>query len=62
MNKVTKFILRRCKYVAFAMLTILLLLVAFPGFTQLYPHEGFVTVKGGKVWYRIMGSGNKPPL
>ena len=26
------------------------------------PKEGFIDVKGGKVWYRINGTGNKPTL
>ena len=26
------------------------------------PKEGFIDVKGGKVWYRINGTGNKPAL
>jgi proline iminopeptidase len=26
------------------------------------PSEGFITVEGGKVWYRIVGSGDKTPL
>src|SRR4029077_13345000 len=26
------------------------------------PREGFVGVPGGKVWYRIMGSGSQTPL
>ena len=29
---------------------------------KLTPGEGFINVKGGKVWYRIVGSGDKPPL
>ena len=29
---------------------------------QLFPHEGFINVTGGKVWYRIVGSGNNTPL
>lgn len=29
---------------------------------QLSPHEGYINVTGGKVWYRIVGSGNKTPL
>lgn len=29
---------------------------------QLSPHEGHINVTGGKVWYRIVGSGNKTPL
>ena len=28
----------------------------------LQPHEGFVDVPGGRVWYRIVGSGNRTPL
>ena len=26
------------------------------------PKEGFIDVKGGKIWYRINGTGNKPAL
>jgi proline iminopeptidase len=26
------------------------------------PGEGYIKVQGGKVWYRIVGKGNKPPL
>ena len=29
---------------------------------QLSPQEGYINVTGGKVWYRIVGSGNKTPL
>lgn len=29
---------------------------------QLSPHEEYINVTGGKVWYRIVGSGNKTPL
>ncbi len=29
---------------------------------KLVPGEGYIQVKGGKVWYRIVGSGDKPPL
>ena len=29
---------------------------------SLYPHEGFVDVNGGKIWYRVMGAGDKTPL
>jgi proline iminopeptidase len=28
----------------------------------LIPEEGYISVKGGKVWYRIYGSGDKTPL
>lgn len=30
--------------------------------TTLIPHEGYINVKGGKVWYKIYGSGDKTPL
>jgi len=30
--------------------------------TELKPHEGFVEVTGGKIWYRVYGEGNKTPL
>jgi len=28
----------------------------------LKPGEGYINVQGGRIWYRIVGSGNKPPL
>lgn len=30
--------------------------------TTLTPHEGYIHVTGGKIWYKIVGSGNKIPL
>ncbi|MCW3118073.1 MAG: pip [Chitinophagaceae bacterium] len=41
---------------------VIILLNTFCATAQLYPHEGYLDVKGGKVWYRIVGSGNKTPL
>ncbi len=41
---------------------VLLLLISFQAVAQLSPKEGFITVKGGKLWYKIVGSGNKTPL
>ena len=41
---------------------VILLLNILPAAAQLYPHEGYIDVKGGKLWYRIVGSGNKTPL
>ena len=29
---------------------------------KLHPSEGFINVKGGKVWYRIIGDGDKTPI
>ena len=29
---------------------------------ELQPGEGFINVDGGKVWYRVVGSGNKTPI
>ena len=47
--------------------SILLIILIFwiTGCTQtnkLKPAEGFITVKGGKVWYRIVGEGDKIPI
>jgi proline iminopeptidase len=28
----------------------------------LHPQQGYVSVKGGKVWYRVFGNGNKTPI
>jgi proline iminopeptidase len=33
-----------------------------PAFAALVPHEGFVQVTGGPVWYRVFGSGTATPL
>lgn len=41
---------------------LILLLNTIQASAQLYPHEGYIEVKGGKLWYRIVGSGNKTPL
>ena len=30
--------------------------------TNLKPQEGYIHVTGGKIWYKIVGSGNKTPL
>ena len=30
--------------------------------THLKPREGYVNVQGGKIWYRILGEGNKTPM
>ncbi|MBK8520437.1 MAG: proline iminopeptidase-family hydrolase [Ferruginibacter sp.] len=30
--------------------------------TQLKPAEGYVTVQGGKIWYRILGEGKQTPI
>jgi len=29
---------------------------------ELSPHEGYINVTGGKVWYKVVGSGDKTPL
>lgn len=33
-----------------------------PNTTTLKAHEGYIHVTGGKIWYQIVGSGNKIPL
>jgi proline iminopeptidase len=59
MKKLTQ----KCKGVLFRYtLIILLLFTSFNSIAQLYPHEGYINVKGGKVWYRIVGSGSNTPL
>ena len=43
-------------------LLILLLIAGCTTTPNLQPGEGYVQVKGGKVWYRIVGTGNKTPI
>jgi len=45
-------------------LSCILMLLLFFGCkkTELKPHEGYVEVKGGKVWYRVLGEGDKTPM
>ena len=45
-----------------AFLVLALLFAAACRERGLSPREGFVSVPGGKVWYRIMGSGSRTPL
>ena len=47
------------------LILILLLFFSFTNCKQqntLKPKEGFITVKGGKVWYKIVGEGVKTPI
>lgn len=41
---------------------IVMALMAFQPVKNLRPGEGFIQVTGGKVWYRIVGEGDKTPL
>ena len=41
---------------------LIILLNCLQSFAQLYPHEGYIHVTGGRVWYRIVGGGNKIPV
>ena len=41
---------------------LLVLVLAACGDRGLAPGEGYVEVEGGRVWYRIVGSGNETPL
>ncbi len=45
-------------------ITVGLLMVVFSACADkgLSPSEGYVDVEGGRVWYRIVGSGNETPL
>ena len=46
----------------FNSLIILLFIVSCNTNPTLQPGEGYVNVKGGKIWYRIVGSGTNTPL
>ena len=50
---------RALQVFAFALVAILLSSCRPAG---LQPREGYVDVEGGRVWYRIVGSGNRTPL
>ncbi len=45
-------------------ISLALVIIVLPacGGNGLNPHEGYVDVEGGRVWYRIAGSGNEIPL
>lgn len=49
------------RYFLIYAISILFLLACKPS-SQLTPHEGYIDVKGGKVWYKIVGSGNLTPI
>lgn len=50
-------------YFLFAMMTLMLFACADKtSAPTLTPHEGFVEVKGGKIWYRVWGSGDGIPV
>ncbi len=49
----------------FATLFTFIVIILFTGCKstpQLKPGEGYVTVKGGKIWYRILGEGKQTPI
>ena len=49
----------------YATLFAFIIIVLFAGCRstpQLKAGEGYVTVKGGKIWYRILGEGKQTPL
>jgi proline iminopeptidase len=47
---------------SFAVVVIISFMIACQSSPALRPGEGFVNVKGGKVWYRIIGEGKGTPL
>jgi len=54
---------QKCKGILYRYaLIVLVLFTTFSSFAQLLPNEGYLNVKGGKLWYRIVGSGSKTPL
>jgi proline iminopeptidase len=46
-----------CKFLLFA-----LFLASCNKKSVLENHEGFIAVKGGKIWYQVVGNGSKAPL
>jgi proline iminopeptidase len=46
----------------YSILICLILIISCQSKNKLQPGEGFIQVKGGKVWYRIVGCGSKTPL
>ena len=41
---------------------LILLVVGCESKTKLIPGEGYVPVKGGQIWYRIVGDSDKTPM
>ena len=64
LNKLKKTILKRTiTFLKF--ITILVVIICIDGCRQTHKlpiGEGFINVDGGKVWYRVTGSGNKIPI
>jgi proline iminopeptidase len=50
------------KYFSISIVAFFILLVGCGQQNDLKRGEGFVNVKGGKIWYRVVGSGNKTPI
>ena len=44
------------------LLLLVLLITTLNSYAQLKPHEGYVQVKGGRIWYKIIGTGTGTPL
>jgi proline iminopeptidase len=45
-----------------SIVTLLIILIGCRQQNELKRGEGFVNMKGGKVWYRVVGTGNKTPI
>lgn len=52
----------RTKYFWYWLVLVTLVLMVTSSTKALEPSEGYIQVKGGKVWYRIVGSGRGTPL
>lgn len=50
------------KLFSLSILLFLLLFSSCHSSTDLTPREGFIEVKGGKVWYKIVGAGKQTPI
>lgn len=54
--------MKKLIYLLFVTLVVFQFCCTSTGFLTLSPRSGFLEVKGGKIWYRILGEGDKIPL
>lgn len=52
----------RLKSIAFLIISLIWLSACDQSSSSLKNEEGFIQVKGGRVWYQLIGSGSKPPI
>ena len=54
--------MKQFKFLFFIVTIFSLFLIGGCQSNKLKPGEGYINVTGGKVWYKVVGSGDKPPL